>query len=111
MAKVRFLWDQRIVKGARRLPGTLNPVDFDTPEEFAATFADQLRNAARWFTKQSTEGFHELRMAGYIMDLAIDIWARVGQEPIQLDLPPEFLFECGRLGLKVALTTNNIGLD
>jgi hypothetical protein len=110
-AKIRMLSDQRIIGGARSLPGILCPEDFESFELFAAALGEQLKNAAKWLAKQSPTGFEELRQAGYVMGIDIDILTRVGQDPVKLDLPPEFLFECGRHGLNVAVTTNNLGPD
>jgi hypothetical protein len=107
MAKVRMLSEQRIIGGARRLPGVLFPEDYESFECFAAALADQLKNAAKWFAKQSASAFRELREAGYVMDIDVDILARLGHDPVKLELPADFLSECGRLGLKVSITTNN----
>lgn len=80
-------------------------------DAFEVALQDELKAAAKWLAKQSPAAFQELREAGYVMNIDINILARVGQDPLNLELPPELLFECGRHGLKVSITTNNVEPD
>jgi hypothetical protein len=72
---------------------------------FAAALRDSFLNAARWLAKQSSEVFECLRAAGYETDIFIGVW--IDSDQLDVDLPPEFLLECGRLGLTISIITND----
>jgi hypothetical protein len=46
-----------------------------------------------------------LREAGFVTDVFGGAW--IDSDQIDLDLPPEFLSECGRHGLTISLITND----
>ena len=74
-------------------------------ESFAAALREGLANAARWMAKQSLDVFASLRAKGFGTDVFIGAW--IDSDQIDLNLPPEFLGECARLGLPISLITND----
>jgi hypothetical protein len=74
-------------------------------EAFAAALGQGLNDAAKWLAKQSPAVFEALREAGFDTDIFIGAWIDLDQ--MDLDLPPEFLLQCGRLGLLVSIITND----
>jgi hypothetical protein len=88
---------------------SLVDVEFDEAPEPAnamlAALQDGLVKAAQWLAKQSPALFHELRSAGFVTDILVFVVGKVEEATtLDLDLPPEFLAECGRLGLTVSIT-------
>jgi hypothetical protein len=76
-----------------------------TSEAFAAAVRAGLLVAAKWLDQQPAHVFEELRAAGRMTDVFVGGW--VEQDQFDLDLPPEFLRACGRLGLMVSICTND----
>jgi hypothetical protein len=74
-------------------------------EAFAAALREGLNSAARWLAKQSPSVFQALREAGFVTDIFIGAWIDLDQ--LDLDLPPDFLVQCGRHGLTVSIITND----
>lgn len=74
-------------------------------EAFVAALQDAFRKAANWLAQQFPEVFGALREAGFVTDIFIGAW--IHSDQIDLDLPPNFLSECGRHGLTVSLITND----
>ncbi len=74
-------------------------------EAFVAALKEALLKAAKWLAKQSPEVFQALRGAGFVTDVFIGAW--IDSDQLDLDLPPEFLAECGRHGLTISLITND----
>jgi hypothetical protein len=74
-------------------------------EAFAAALLQGLQRAARWLAKQPPDLFRGLREAGFVTDVFIGAW--INSDQMDLDLPPEFLRACGKLGLTISLITND----
>jgi hypothetical protein len=74
-------------------------------EAFASALRERLLAAAQWLMKQDPAGFQQLRDRGLNTDLFIGGW--ITDDQFDLDLPPEFLTACGRLGLTVSVCTND----
>jgi hypothetical protein len=74
-------------------------------EAFAAAVREGLVRAANWLSRQPPDLFSDLRAAGRVTDLFIGGW--MTDDQFDLDLPPEFLQACGRLGLTVSVCTND----
>ena len=83
--------------------------DFSEAEEPEEAFVEALNAAllrgAEWLARQSPEVFESWRAAGFITDLFIGAW--IEEDQLDLDLPPEFLTACGRLGLTISICTND----
>ena len=80
--------------------------DEDEPNEaFVAALKDSFLKVAKWLAKQSPDVFVDLRDADFVTDVFIGAW--IDSDQIDLDLPPEFLTECGRHGLTISLITND----
>jgi hypothetical protein len=77
----------------------------EATEAFAAALKESQIVAANWLAKQESEIFQDLRDAGFITDVCIRAWIDCDQ--LDLDLPPEFLSECARLGLTISIVTND----
>jgi hypothetical protein len=83
--------------------------DFANEEEpseaFAGALEQGLNEAARWLAKQSPPVFQALREAGFVTDVFIGAWIDLDQ--MDLNLPPNFLAQCGRHGLNISIITND----
>lgn len=84
--------------------------DFEDSAEpvtaFVAHCNGKLQEFIRWLTKQSPAVFQDLCSMGCVTDMSIFIVASSNGDAIDLDLPPEFLVECGRLGLAFTITVS-----
>jgi hypothetical protein len=74
-------------------------------EAFAATMREQLLRAADWLAGLPATAFNELRRGGFKTDVFIGSW--IDQDQFELELPPEFVAACGRVGLGLSLLTND----
>ena len=74
-------------------------------EAFAAAIREGLIRAALWLERQPSDVFKNLREFGHVTDVFVGGWITDGQ--FELDLPPEFLLACGKLGLTVSICTND----
>ena len=74
-------------------------------EAMAKTVQDGLVTAAAWLDRQPREVFDELRASGRTTDVSVSGW--ITDDQFDLELPPEFLQACGRLGLSVSICTND----
>lgn len=101
-ARVAFL-----TGGSSSVAGIMLFEDYADEDEFAKSLRDRLKNAAVWFAKQSPMAFDELRKAGYLLSIRISVLAKIGDDTLQIDLPSEFLLECGRHGLELHFQTDN----
>jgi hypothetical protein len=81
--------------------------DSDEPiTDFVAHCNAKLLEFVRWLTKQSPAVFQDLRNMGCVTNMSIFVVANSTKEAIHLDLPPEFMVECGRLGLALTITVS-----
>ena len=74
-------------------------------EEFAVRIAAGLTRAAEWLNSLSKTAFDEWRSMGKKADIFVGGW--MNSDQFDLTLPPEFLLECGRLGLPINICTND----
>jgi hypothetical protein len=76
--------------------------DVEAPQsdsEFAATIATGLRRAAEWLQLRPCSVFERCRAAGIRLEILV---AHVTDEGgFRLELPAEFVRECGRVGLPI----------
>jgi hypothetical protein len=79
--------------------------DHARSEAFAAGVRGGLARAAAWLDRQPTEPFEELRSAGRVTELLVDGW--IYENSFELNLQPEFLRACSRLGLAISISTND----
>jgi hypothetical protein len=80
----------------------------DAPEPadaYATHNAEKIREFVRWLGKQEPSVFANLRQMGCVTEVAIFIVA-TSEDAVDLALPPEFMVECGRLGLPLAVTVS-----
>jgi hypothetical protein len=88
---------------------SMSASDFSEAEEPWEAFAEELRKrlfaAKKWLQKQPTDLFATLRKKGLVTDIFIDAW--IDSDQFDLDLPPEFLSECGKHGLTLSIVTND----
>lgn len=81
-------------------------LEADEPcEAFSADLQDQLLEAARWLQNQPPPLFDALRERGLEADIFVGAW--INGDQLDLDLPPEFIFECGKRGLPLSIVTND----
>jgi hypothetical protein len=74
-------------------------------EEFAARTDAGLRRVAGWLASLPVTGFAEWRASGRTADVFVGGW--MDSDQFDLTFPPEFLYECGRLGLPIQICTND----
>jgi hypothetical protein len=80
--------------------------DFQEPtEEFAARVAAGFAQAATWLRECQTNSLDHWKRLGKKADVFVGGW--LVNEQFDLELPPEFLKECGRLGLPISICTND----
>ena len=83
--------------------------DFQDNEEPTEAFVEacnkQLIQAAKFLKKQPEKLFNTFREQGYKTDVFIGAW--INSDQLDLNLPPEFLYECGRHGLSIKIITND----
>jgi hypothetical protein len=78
----------------------------DPSTAFAAHCHDTLQAFIHWLAKQDTVVFEELRKQRCVTEVSIFIVAGESDDSIDLELPPEFMVECGRLGLTLAIAVS-----
>jgi hypothetical protein len=74
-------------------------------EEFEARIAKGLKRAAKWLSTRKPAAFAKWRKERKKAEIFIDGW--MNSDQFDLTLPPEFVRECGRLGLPVVICTND----
>jgi hypothetical protein len=80
--------------------------EFPEPtEEFALRIAQGFRRAAKCLQNCPTTGLEEWRKMEKNADIFIGGW--LVNKQIDLEIPPEFLQECGRLTLPIMICTND----
>jgi hypothetical protein len=72
--------------------------------DFAATVATGLRRATEWLQSRPCSAFEKCRAAGIRLEIFVSHWAIDGE--FRLELPAEFLRECGRADLPIRLSGN-----
>lgn len=84
----------------RDLQGVTEP-----SEEFAARVEQGFRRATGWLRQCHADRLGDWRARGKEADIFIGGW--LANEQMDLQLPAEFLLECGRLGLPISICTND----
>ena len=88
---------------------SLDMADFadqaEPTEAFAAALRLEFERAAEVLTRCRPDGVQAWRADGKDADVFVGGW--LANEQVDLTLPAGFLVECGRLGLDVALCTND----
>jgi hypothetical protein len=79
----------------------------ESSEAFTAALRARLQEAATWLAKQSPAVFRDLREAGFTTEAFIHVVAQIETDLVAVNLPPEFLAECGRHGLTMSIATSN----
>jgi hypothetical protein len=74
-------------------------------QEFSRRIEAGLQHAARWLASLTASAFDEWRGLGKKADVFIGGW--MNNDQFDLTLPPQFLAECGRLGLPITICTND----
>jgi hypothetical protein len=74
-------------------------------EEFAQRVREGFARATSTLKLCEREGLDQWRARGNRADVFIGGW--LANEQIDLDIPADFLSECGRLGLSLTLSTND----
>lgn len=101
--------DAALTANGAGVPGlellTLSTQEFSAAEQTSEALTTALRDglvrAARRLERKSPSVFRELRKAGLVTEVVIDM--RIDLDQTDLDLPSAFLKVCSRLGLTVSL--------
>jgi len=79
---------------------------FPEPTEvFSERTRQGFERAAEWLHRCATAGLDEWKMEGMKTDVFIGGWLL--NEQFDLEIPANFLLECGRLGMAITICTND----
>jgi hypothetical protein len=79
----------------------------DPPGEFASHHVQKMEEFAHWLAKQEPSVFEKLRQTGCVTEVSFFVVATVSEDALDLALSPEFMAECARLGLAVAIAVSS----
>lgn len=84
---------------------------FVIPRNLEGTTAEdairaQFLAAAAWLGRHPATVFTDAAQEGYSARVEVDVLAHIGLDPIVFEVPPAFLIECGRLGLRMSVAIN-----
>jgi hypothetical protein len=79
--------------------------EVEPSDSFAKAVDAALLRAARWLGSRPPEALESCRARGINLDVFVGSW--IDQDQFDLDLPFQFLLECGRAGLGITIVTND----
>jgi hypothetical protein len=81
----------------------------EAADEFFARVQRVLRGAAGFLNRRETAVFEGMRAKGLSVCVFVDL--RMDQDQFDFELPAEFVRACGRQGLGISLTSNDISAE
>jgi hypothetical protein len=84
--------------------------DFEDTAEpsvaFASHHSERMQEFVRWLAKQQASLFESLRQTSCVTEVSLFVVTDASEDAVDLAVSPEFMAECARLGLALAITVS-----